>query len=269
MPLEGISRFCFGASYAVALAFELAYLVRPVRARRLVGLGFAAAGLFAHTLFLAARRPDLASPSGSLLALAWVLAVFSVFGTLHHRRLAWSVFVLPVVIGLVALSEAFPVGGVAPWGPLDGERAWGTLHGALLLLAGVGVSVGFLASVMYLMQARRLRAKLPPGRGVRLFSLERLESMNRRALHWAFPLLTAGLLVGVVLMAQRDRAAADWAAPKVLSTVGLWLVFLVLLYLRHAAGVPGRRLALWTVAAFALLVVTLATAHPAVQGGGP
>jgi ABC-type transport system involved in cytochrome c biogenesis permease subunit len=269
MPLEGISRFCFGASYAVALAFELAYLARPVPARRVIGLAFGGAGLFAHTLFLAARRPDLASPSGSLLALAWVLAVFYLFGTLHHRRLAWSVFVLPVVIGLVVLSEAFPVSGLAAWGPVESERAWGVAHGALLLMAAVGVSVGFLASLMYLAQARRLRAKLRPGRGLKLFSLERLEAMNRRALHWAFPLLTAGLLVGAVLMAQGDRPPADWAAPKVLSTLGLWVVFSVLLYLRHAAGVPGRRLALLTVAAFALLVVSLATTHPVVQGGGP
>jgi ABC-type transport system involved in cytochrome c biogenesis permease subunit len=269
MPFEGITRFCFGASYAVALALELAFLVRPRPARRAAGLAFGAAGLVAHTLFLAARRPDLASPSGSLLALAWVLAVFYLFGTLHHRKVAWPVFVLPVVLGLVLLSQWFPDGGLSAWGPLDAERAWGVLHGALLLLAGVGVSVGFLASVMYLMQARRLRAKLPPGRGLRLLSLERLEAMNRRAVHLAFPLLTAGLLVGVVLMAHGDRSPADWAAPKVLSTVGLWLVFLVLLYLRHAAAVSGRRLALWTVVAFALLVVTLATTHPVVQGGGP
>ena len=61
-----------------------------------------------------------------------------------------------------------------------------------MLLAAVGVCVGFLASVMYLVQAQRLRAKIPPGEGMRLLSLERLEAMNRHAINLAFPLLTAG-----------------------------------------------------------------------------
>ena len=39
-----------------------------------------------------------------MLAVAWVLAVFYLYGSLHHTRLAWAVFVLPVVIGLVGLA---------------------------------------------------------------------------------------------------------------------------------------------------------------------
>jgi hypothetical protein len=39
--------------------------------------------------------------------------------------------------------------------------------------------------------------------------------------------------------------------------------------LRYGAHVPPRRLAVLSVAAFALLVVALAAAHPFVQGVGP
>ncbi|HEY8503514.1 MAG TPA: hypothetical protein VIL46_02955, partial [Gemmataceae bacterium] len=49
---------------------------------------------------------------------------------------------------------------------------------------------------------------------------------------------------------------------KVFGTAGLWLVGLLLLYLRYGAHLPGRRLAVLTIAAFALMVVTLAAAHP-------
>src|SRR5207253_9943300 len=132
-------------------------------------------------------------------------AVFYLWGTVHHAKQAWAVFVLPVVIGLVALSYALAHSGkseselgVPAW--VSGERFWGVVHGALILLAAVGVSVGFLASVMYLVQARRLRNKVNPARLVPMLSLERLEAMNRRALNLAFPLLTAGLLVGALLL---------------------------------------------------------------------
>jgi ABC-type uncharacterized transport system permease subunit len=122
---------------------------------------------------------------------------------------------------------------------------------------------------MYLVQARRLRNKVNPGRVVPMLSLERLEAMNRHALNLAFPLLTAGLLVGTLLLRQEHGSAESWLSLKVLSTAGLWVVFLVLLYLRYGAHVPGRRLAGLSIAAFGLLLVALAASHPFVQGGGP
>jgi ABC-type transport system involved in cytochrome c biogenesis permease subunit len=268
-PLEGISRLCFGASYGVALALELVYLLWPRRALRMVGSGFGAAGLLAHTLFLAVQRPPLSSQYGSLLLLAWVLAVFYLYGSLHHRRFAWAVFVLPLVLALIVLAGRFapsPGSTPPPWSDtlagLTGERFWGAFHGWLIFLAAVGVCVGFLASVMYLIQAHRLRAKVAPYQGLKLLSLERLEAMNRRAVNWAFPLLTVGLLLGAALMAPYDGVAREWTAGKVVGTVGLWLAFVVLLYLRYGLHLRGRHLAAGTIAAFVIMLATLAASHP-------
>jgi ABC-type uncharacterized transport system permease subunit len=271
--LEGITRLCFGASYAVALGLELARLIRPRPALRAIALLFGFAGLFAHTVFLTAQRPTLQSPYGSLLFLAWVLAVFYLYGTVHHRRFAWAVFVLPLVIGLIVLAGYFaPEPGVTPppWSDrlvaLTGERFWGGVHGVLILLAAVGVSVGFVASVMYLLQARRLRNKVAPFSGLRLLSLERLEAMNRRAVNVAFPLLTVGLIVGVVLMRHYAGAAQEWTAPKVIGTAGLWVVFVVLLVLRYGLHSRGRHLAIGTIIAFVVMLATLAATHPSLGG---
>ena len=268
MPIGRITLFCFGASYAAALSLELAYLARSRPVLRLLGTVFGAAGLLAHTLFLAHAlflaepRLPLSSPLGSLVFLAWILAIFGVYGALHHRRQAWAVFVLPLVIGLVVLAAAFD----RPSADSGALWDWGLVHGGLLLLAAVGVCVGFVASAMYLVQAHRLKAKALPGQGLRLFSLERLELMNRRAINLAFPLLTAGLLVGVALMSyQRD----GWTVPKIVGTVALWLVYALLLYLRYGAHLRGRYLAVLTIVAFALLVFTLVLPHDMGQGGVP
>jgi ABC-type transport system involved in cytochrome c biogenesis permease subunit len=102
-----------------------------------------------------------------------------------------------------------------------------------------------------------------------MLSLERLEAMNRRAVNWAFPFLTFGLLLGVLFLRQYHDLSGNWFSLKVVGTVGLWLVFVVLLYLRYAAHVPGRRLALLTMAAFGLMVVVLVAPHPFAQGVGP
>ncbi len=53
--VSGISVVCFAASYAVALACEASRLVFRSGVRGAVMVGFAAAGLFAHTLFLGWR----------------------------------------------------------------------------------------------------------------------------------------------------------------------------------------------------------------------
>jgi ABC-type transport system involved in cytochrome c biogenesis permease subunit len=285
MPVDRITLFCFQASYTVALAVELFRLVQPRGVTRLVSLGFGTAGLLAHTLFLLAQRPSLASNFGSLLFLAWILAIFYLYGSFHHKRMAWGVFVLPLVLGLCVLAAAYDQptseAGAASSGILaqSHESLWRVLHIVLLLLAAVGVCIGFLASVMYLLQAARLKAKVRPGQGFQLLSLERLEEMNRRAVTLAFPLLTAGMLIGLMLLFQSLRTSADaaegarvtltWTDPRVLSTVGLWLVFAILLYLRHGRNVRGRQVAFLTIVAFPLLVITLASAHPLGGGGGP
>ena len=270
--IQGIHHYCIGLSYLCAFLLELARLLWPAKAWRIAGLVFGAAGLFAHTAYLLVQQPSPAVPYGSVLMLAWVLALFYFWGTVHHAKQAWAVFVLPVVIGLVATSRVLLTATPEP-GSFDatawfvGDRFWGGVHGGLILLASVGVSVGFLASVMYLIQARRLRKKVAPGSVVPMLSLERLETMNRRALNYAFPLLTAGLLVGAILLQHGHQIGDNWLSLKVLSTAGLWLVFLVLLYLRYGAHVPARRLATLSIASFALLLVALIASHPFAVGG--
>jgi hypothetical protein len=275
--LEGITVLCFGASYAVALALELLQLLRPRPVLRVLALAFGSAGLLAHTIYVTIQPLELATPFGSLLFLAWILAVFYLYGSFRRGRLAWGSFILPLVLGLIVLAVLF----THPADPRErasldsllsftGESFWGQVHGTLILLAAVGVCVGFVASVMYLVQVYRLRNKLPPSHGMKLLSLERLDAMNRRALALAFPLLSAGLLVGIGLMRHGHESLGVWSSPKVLGTVGLWLVFAILLYARYAIHATRRQVALLTIMAFVLLLVTLAApVHPFVQGVMP
>jgi ABC-type transport system involved in cytochrome c biogenesis permease subunit len=265
--MDRLKVLCFLASYTVALALELWHLFRPRPVLRLVGLAFGAAGLVAQTAYLAVQRPPLIWQFGWMLFLAWILAIFYLFGSIHHRRQAWAVFVLPLVLALVLLAAVFgrPSEGTRE-GLLSFQDAWGPLHAILLFLATVGVCVGFLASLMYLFQARQLRSKTPPGKGLRLLSLERLEQMNRRAIDLAFPLLTAGVVVGLVRLAHDP--VADWADPRVLAAGVLWLAFAVLVYLRYGYHLRGRKVALLTIMTFVLLLGCLALSHPVGQGGG-
>jgi hypothetical protein len=272
--IDRITVFCFAASYAVAFGLELLFLFRRMAILRMLGLGVGMAGLVAHTLFLLVQPIQLSSPFGSLVFLGWILAVFYCYGSVHHRRVAWALFVLPVVLSLTVLAYFSPHGNEdrnssQVWIVFftDGANLWGVVHGILVLLAAVGVCVGFVASVMYLVQAARLRAKVLPGHGVTTLSLERLQTMNRRALTWAFPLLALGLIIIMALGLNYPQPMQYWSNVKL---VGLWLVFAILLYLRYVAQPRGRNVAVWTIIAFALLLVSLVSPqHPFVYGGMP
>jgi ABC-type uncharacterized transport system permease subunit len=259
-----VTVMCFAASYAVAFGLEFWHLLRPRPILRYFALGFAAAGCLAHVIYMVMQAVPLGSPTGSLWFLALILAVFYVGETIHHQRIAWALFVLPLVLGLIGLGAFVHETDSIPTPPTLGEF-WVYTHIALLLFAAVGISIAFIASAMYLVQLRRLQAKLPPNQGLPLFNLERLELMNRRAILGAFPLLTVGLLIGIIL--QFSAGVNDWLSLRVLSVACLWIVFAVLLFLRYRIHVRGRQLALWTMFAFVILVLSLVSSHDFSQGG--
>jgi ABC-type transport system involved in cytochrome c biogenesis permease subunit len=274
MPLERVSILCFGASYAVAFAFELSRLFRASKIQRLAATFFGAAGVLAHSIFLALRLPSLTSEYGSLLFLAWILAVFYLFGSFRHARQTWSVFVLPVVLGLVGLAAALVRNqGMSATGDdylvFDRNEFWRLLHVAVFVLAATGISVGFVASVMYLVQAHRLKTKALFNPGIRMLSLERLEAMNLRAIALAFPFLTIGLSIGTARMLDNQAGLQGWSDLRILSTIALWLVFGILFYVRYGQHRRGRRIALLNIVAFALLLVTFVTSHGPTSGGAP
>jgi ABC-type transport system involved in cytochrome c biogenesis permease subunit len=265
MPLDRVTIHWFAASYGLALVLELFQLLWPRPVLRLLGNLFGAGGLLAHSIYLVVQHAALSSQFGVLLILAWVLAVFYLSRSLHYRQATWGVFVLPLILGLTLLAATFP----KPEATLAGgnelayssrERFWGMVHGLLLLLAAVGICLGFVASLMYLVQSRHLKAKDPPSSGLKLMSLERLERMNRQAINLAFPLLTAGVCVGIGLMFL-GRNQLSWADPQVVGAVILWLVFALLLYMRYGVHLTGRQLAQLTIIAFALMLFTLASSH--------
>lgn len=259
--LTGITIVCFAASYGVALLLEVLGLLWPRRVPRLFGVAMGAAGLLAHTLyliqafFLSEPRRSLSSRFDSLLLVAWILAGLYVYASLQYRRLAWGLFVLPVVEALIAL--AWPYRAAA-----DVEQPFllQVVHVVLLTLTAFGACIGFLASVMYLIQAHRLKAKTLPNHGLHLLSLERLEKLNRRAIALAFPLLTAGMILGVALMVQQ-AGQLSWTDPHILAAVILWLLLAALIYLGYGHRLRGRRLAVLTIVAFGLLLFTLAWPH--------
>ena len=273
--LGRITVFCFAASYAVGLALEVLRLFQARPALRWLALGFTSAGLIAHSIYVAVNPLPLQTAFGSLIFLAWILAVFCVYGAVHHSRLAWELFVLPVVLGLVLLSQVFPDGTphehVGPtW------RAAGLRRPALLAraarradAAGRGRRLRRLCGQRHVSGAAASpQNQATAGPGSAMLSLERLESMNRRAIVLAFPLLTAGLLVAVGSDAEAARQLARAGRTRRSSArrlCGSSSPFCC--YLRYGIHAGGRQVAWLTIVAFGLLLLALVAGSPLHAGG--
>lgn len=270
--MENITVFCFLASYALALALEGVRLLGRSTINRLVMIAFATAGLVAHTWYLWIRSqethlpPLLASSHDWLLVLAWLAVVLYLVITLADRTLAAGVFLLPPVLLLIAAAyfvsdqpQALSTAGAEAARELS-KRGWAMLHASLLVIGIAGVLIGFVLSMMYLVQHRLLRRQQTMGRGLTLPSLERLARLNWWAVILSVPLLTLGMLTGVVLglYAGDETATFTFGDPVVLISGVAWLVMVVLFVWMLSTHRPaGRQVAWRTLWAFGFLLVTL------------
>ncbi len=260
--VAGISVFCFAASYFVAWMLELTRLWFRSGVRGAIMLGFAAAGFLAQTLYLGYRASQAAAPPLSssfdwYLLAAWMLAGAYLYLTYYYPRAAVGLYLWPLVLGLIGAATWF-----ADRRPVAQEpalRVWGMLHGIFLLLGTVTVMVGFVAGLMYLVQASRLKKKHPLTGGIQLPSLERLEHLNSRVVVASVLLIGVGFLAGIVLNLISHRSQMPWSDPVVWSS-GLMLAWLVAAALFNALYKParhGRKVAYLTVVSFFFLAISL------------
>jgi ABC-type transport system involved in cytochrome c biogenesis permease subunit len=87
--------------------------------------------------------------------------------------------------------------------------------------------------------------------------LDTLERIAHATLLFGFPCMTLGLLVGS-LLAQESVGPAYFFDPKVLLSFGMWVLYVVLLYIRRSAGLRGRRAAYLSSGVFLVMLLVWA-----------
>jgi len=196
----------------------------------------------------------------SLLGFA-VAAVFFVDSWLYDA-ISLGIFVLPITFFAVFVPSLGPDRYA---GEGRGVRiSWLVAHIAALLAAYVALGFSLLASVLYLLQERRLKSKRKPGEDSWwlpldwLPPLDTLERIAHSTLEFGFPCMTVGLVIGSVLAQETPLGAAYFLDPKVIASFILWAVYVALLFVRRTAGLRGRRAAYLSGAVFLVMLAVLA-----------
>jgi ABC-type uncharacterized transport system permease subunit len=193
----------------------------------------------------------------SLLGLA-VAALFFLVWWLYDA-ISLGIFALPATFFLVFVPALGPDRYTFP---SQGVRvSWLVAHIAALLISYAALCFSMLASVLYLLQERRLKSKprapwsaaldwLPP--------LDTLERIAHATLEFGFPCMTVGLVIGSVLAQETPLGAAYFLDPKVIASFVSWAVYVLLLLVRRSAGLRGRKAAYLSGAVFAVMIAVWA-----------
>lgn len=233
--------------------------------RGAVMLGFGGAGLLAHTLFLYHRAvttsgaAPLSSSFDWYMLAAWLLAGIYFYLTYYHPQAAIGLFLLPLVLALVGAAH---LADREPFARSPAAQAWGAIHGVFWLLGTVAVLFGFMAGMMYLFQAWRLKRKLPPLQGLRMPSLEWLARSSSRAIGLSAVMIGLGLASGAILNAVNHAVEIDrvaWSDPAIVTSAAmfLWLLTTAIFSAVYRPARQGRKVAYLTVANFVFLAIAL------------
>jgi len=185
----------------------------------------------------------------SLLGLA-VAGLFFLVWWLYDA-FSLGIFALPATFFLVFVPALGPDRYTFP---SEGVRtSWLVAHIIALAVAYAALCFSLLASLMYLVQERRIKTKLHfaaksgSNRWLKpsewLPPLDTLERIALATLEFGFPCMTVGLIIGSVLTQETPLGASYFSDPKVIASFISWAVYVLLLFIRRSAGLRGRKAA--------------------------
>jgi ABC-type uncharacterized transport system permease subunit len=210
-----------------------------------LGLAFHFVSLTEQTIQLGHFAPATVHQVESLLAFLLLLFFGAIY--LRYRVTSPGIFVFPVVF---LLTFAAAIAQEPPRFTSQLLRSsWIIVHIALIFTGYAALFFAFAASVLYLVQERKLKSKRPGGLLTWLPALETLDEIGYRSLLLGFPFMTLGLVAGAVV-ASATYGPAFLLDPKIVLSVLMWAVYLVLLYTRWSSGWRGKKAAYLVAFAF-------------------
>ncbi len=215
-------------------------------------------GWLAQTALLVvqAARADgfpWSSWAGSLNLFVWlVVGAYLIWGCRPRFRLL-GLAVMPLAAALFLVARLG--GGIRGGSGSAYGNVFLVLHVGLVLAAFAGFTLAAALAALYLWQEGRLKSRAPDILRLRFPPLASLERLTWRTVLVSLPLLTLGVVAGIV-RSRQDRAGFDALEAVTLLTWAVYAVFIGL----HPTG---RRAAYLALGGFALVIV----ARLALAGG--
>jgi ABC-type uncharacterized transport system permease subunit len=254
-------RFALGC-YFIGLVYAFVALTRTSDLFSRIALHAASLGMVFHfvslvELFLSGQVVWASVHNGesllAFLSMTFFMVIYAIYQTTSP-----GVVVFPVVFFLtfVAALDEQPVLLTA----FVSHKGWLVAHIILIFTGYAALVLSFGASVLYLLQERRLKAKKASSLISFLPALEVIDQIGYRSLLLGFPFMTLGLLTGSIL-AISSYGHVDFHDPVFLFSMLMWAVYMVMVVTRWNSGWRGRRAAVLATCAFVAAIVAWAAAN--------
>ena len=185
---------------------------------------------------------------------AWSAMVLYFFVGAAFRLSLLGLFTAGYAATLALVSLLVPHWDLARGAKIFGNNPWIELHAALAVFSYGVFGLLALTSIMHLLQNWSLKHKRLNGLFWFLPSMVQLGQINYRMLALGVLLLTFSLGVGAAWW-LRDTDSVGY--PKLIVTLGVWLVYLVVLLLRWRTRLVSVRFAWVCVVMFSVALLSL------------
>jgi ABC-type uncharacterized transport system permease subunit len=232
------------ACYFIGLVYAFVALNRTSDLFSRIALHAASLGMVFHfvslvEVFLSSHVAWASVHNGesllAFLSMAFFMVIYAIYQTTSP-----GVVVFPVVFFLTFVAGI----GEQPvlLTQFVSHKGWLVAHIILIFTGYAALVLSFGASLLYLIQERRLKSKKPTSMISFLPALEVIDQIGYRSLLFGFPFMTLGLITGSVV-ALTTYGRVDFLDPKILLSLLMWVVYMVMVFTRWNSGWRGRRAA--------------------------
>ncbi|MEE9614508.1 MAG: c-type cytochrome biogenesis protein CcsB [Thermodesulfobacteriota bacterium] len=244
------------ALYLAATLVYTGYLVSHGDKFARVARDLLIGGFLAHTITLLGRlaeggRIPTTSLHESLLLFAWLTVGICLFLLFKYNLSVLGAFVSPFALLLVITASLLP-SEIVPLTPVL-KSWWLPVHVTLAILGNAFFALACILGVTYLIQEHYLKSHKVGGMYFVLPSLDILDELGYKCLTYGFPLLTLGIITGVMWSEYAFGTYWMWKHRQVWSMI-TWFLYAALLHGRLTTGWRGRKSAKFSVVAFGVLL---------------
>jgi cytochrome c-type biogenesis protein CcsB len=183
----------------------------------------------------------------SLVFFAWSVNLFYLLVEWKYKNWTFGAFVMPIAFGtmLFAFTNESSIEPLVP----ALQSYWLHAHVITCFVGYAAFAVSAGVAAMYLMKAKREKAKVTGGVVALFPSTKILDDLVYKAIMWGFPFLTAGIITGAAWANYAWGTYWSWD-PKETWSLIVWLVYAAFLHARVTRGWHGRRAAILSIVGF-------------------